>query len=141
VTFKFADATETVLSLAELPEGIVRKLALHGLSQKAGDSYAGVKGDVNQAKTNVQEVFDNLKNGVWGSSGGGGGPRLMDLAEAIAEIKGKQLAEVLEAVKGVSDEQRKAWRAHPAIKTKIAEIALRKAQASAAGAGELQLNI
>lgn len=139
-SFTFADGTILQGKLTDFIPAIVTELALHGVLQKGGDSYAGVKGDVNAAKANCQEVIDNLKSGVF-SAGGGGGPRLSDLAEAIGELKSVSFDVALEAVRAASDEDRRNWRAHPTIKEKIAEIALRKARAANQEAAPLQINL
>ena len=41
VTFTFEDDSTQVLELGNLTPEMQTQLALHGLSQKAGDSYAG----------------------------------------------------------------------------------------------------
>src|SRR5215831_18136996 len=45
----FGDGTKREVNLGEIPQHVVTQLAMHGLSQKLGDSYASVKGDVQKA--------------------------------------------------------------------------------------------
>jgi hypothetical protein len=55
------DSGPTEYSLAELNEDIIDALALHGLSQKLGDSAAGKDGQ--EALSSIAETWDNLKEG------------------------------------------------------------------------------
>lgn len=113
-------------NLADMPDEIVRQLALHGLSQKLGDSYAGAGQEENPVAVitaNVTGLIDQLKAGTWSSrSGGGGGPRVTLLAEAIHRVTGKELEECTAVVGDMSNEDKATWRKHPQVAKAIAEI-------------------
>ena len=133
VTFNFGEDQEPLgLSLNDLPEEIVTHLALHGLSQKGGDSYAG-KAD--EAPQHVAAIFDQLKEGNWTSrASGSGGPRVTQLATAISTVLGIELNEVVEKLAGMEAEQRKAISNEPKVAAELARI---KAEAAAKRQKEL----
>lgn len=130
VEFTFADGTVLAVSLGELSADIQLHLALHGIGQKVGDAYSGAKGDVAVAKASAQAVIDQLKSGEWRAARGEGEakPRVGELAEAIARIKGVAVEEVAKSLAGASDEQRKALRANDRVKAIIQVIRAEKAQ-------------
>jgi len=126
---------------ASLPEEIRKNLMLHGLSQKLGDSYAGVKGNFAEALANVAAVFDSLKNGDWSTAGDEARPRLAELAAAIARIKSVAIEKATAAVEKATDEQRKSWRGNAEVKAAIAAARAEKAAAALAGAPKQELQV
>lgn len=142
VTFTFASGQELEIRLDELDAKIVKRLALHGLVQKGGDSYAGEK-DVNAAYEAVQKVYDQLKAGEWRSGGaaGEGKPRIGELAHAIAKVMGKPVEEVVAIVQAADDAKRKSWRQVPAVQAAIADIRAAKARELATKAGAVTLQL
>lgn len=134
VTFDFSDGTQTVVAVADLPEDIKVQLMLHGASQKLGDSYSGSE-SIEQAKAAFAAVLKQLQDGEWTVRGtSSGGARVTVLAEAIQRVTGRDLSEVTEMLAGLSDEQKKALRAHPQIKAAQAQINAERAQERAAKA-------
>lgn len=156
-SFDFGNGKSLRVDVSELNEEIRTRLMFHGLLQKVGDSYAGAKGDYAKALESAQSVIDQLKSGEWRAARGEGGtgPRLGELAEALARIKGVTVEEARAAVdaaaaldgteeqKAAGAEKLKAWRAHPQIKAAIAQNravkAQREAQEAGTSAGEVQL--
>jgi len=151
VTFAFADnAAPIVVDLSKINAAKQNRLALHGLSQKCGDSYAGAESiaDAREAVLGVQEMlYDN--DAEW-STRTPGEPRTAVLAEAIARAQGitveaakAGLAAIDAADKALPDSDpnkgavRKALNAHPAIKIARHELALEKAKADLANAPAL----
>lgn len=135
VSFEFADGTTLVAKLSEIPEETQRELMLHGLSQKIGDSYSGE--DAENCFTIAESVYNSLKEGKWSTrSGGTGGPRISQLAEALHRVTGEELVDCVAKIADMSDEQKAGLRGHSAIKAEIANIKLEKAQADAAKAAE-----
>lgn len=133
----FADGSESEVALESLPAEIVSMLALHGLSQKLGDSYASVKGDVAEAKKRYEAVLTQLQNGEWKKAregGGEGSAKVTELAQAIARFRNAPLEKANAAVAGASPEQKKAWQGNPNIKALIATIRAEKAAERAAKA-------
>lgn len=151
VTFNFADeGVPVVIELSGLSDAKQQRAALHGISQVAGDSYAGAE-SVSAARESVLGVQERLyDDAIEWSARGTGEPRTAVLAECIARAQGisieqataglvaidaadKKLAET-DAAKGAV---RKALSAHPAIKKARAEIALERATAELANAPAL----
>lgn len=139
VSFKFGNNTVVSLDLSTLSEDMQQELMIHGALQKIGDSYASAGGDFAFGIAAAEKVIDNLSNGLWGSARASSGESKKgsgELATALALLQGKDVAEVTAALEAASDEQRKAVRAHPAVKAKIAELRAAKAAEALAKAGE-----
>ena len=93
----FAFESETMeFKLADLSNEMVARLALHGLSQKLGDSYADST-KVTDPQTAACSVWNNLLEGNWGRERGSS----VDYDALIAEAKGR-----LEAYVASSDEEK-----------------------------------
>ena len=109
------------LGLDELKPEIVTRLALHGLSQKLGDSAASFskEGDFHGAFGAMQGTADNLLQGVWVAKGSGG---TSDLAQAIAELQDIEIEEAEAAIARMDEDTLKEFKNHPEIKLKITEI-------------------
>ncbi|MFM6926969.1 MAG: hypothetical protein ACKOX6_00805 [Bdellovibrio sp.] len=132
----FADGTQVEVELDSFKQDIVRNLALHGLSQKLGDSYASVKGDVPEAIKRFRTTLEQLQAGEWKKTRaeGEGVGRVTELAEAISRFRSAPLEKAAAAVAKATPEQKKAWQAHPQLKAIIATIRAEKAAAKAAKA-------
>ena len=130
VDFAFADETTVTIALADFPADIQLHLALHGISQKCGDSYSGAKGDVAAAKKMFDDTLAQLVAGEWRQARGEGEskPRVTELAEAIARIKNVDVEVVKASLDAATDEQRKALRSNDRVKAIIAIIRAEKAQ-------------
>jgi len=136
VTFTFADeGAPVVVELSKVSDANMTRLALHGMSQKCGDSYAGAESiaDAREAVLGVQEM---LYSGEW-STRAPGEPRTSVLAEALARATGKTVEAAKAALDAMDDDTRKAVSAHPGVKKARAEIALEKASAELANAPAL----
>ena len=109
------------LGLDELKPEIVERLALHGLSQKIGDSAANFSKEENfhGAFGAMQGTADNLLQGIWAAKGGSG---TSDLAQAIAELQDVEIEEAEAAIARMDEDTLKIFKSHPEIKLKIAEI-------------------
>lgn len=129
VQFDFMDGTTQRYGLNDLSEEMVIRLAVHGLSQKLGDTYAGAT-SVKEAKGMVEELFTAMVNGDWtikGERTGTGGI----LAEALSVVTGQPLEACAEKLREMEEEQTKALKKNPQIKAVIAEINLERAKAKA----------
>lgn len=136
VTIAFADGGDPIVThLSKVPESNVVRLALHGMSQKEGDSYAGAESiaDAREAVLGVQEM---LYSGEW-STRAPGEPRVAVLAEALARATGRTVEEAKAALSAMDEDTRKAVSAHPGVKKARAEMALEKANAELASAPAL----
>lgn len=142
-SFTFGNGTTLEQTVDELPANIQRQLMLHGFMQKVGDSYAGAKGNFAEGIDNAKGVIEALKSGEWGTGRDSDGkPRLDELAEAIARVKGIPVEDAKKAAEAADEDKRKTWRAHPKIKAAIALIRSEKAQKAleaATDAGDISL--
>src|SRR5690242_10932346 len=83
-----ADIKKIEPKYAELsPNG--KRLALHGLRQKTGDSYAA---PASEAYHEVRSLFAEREKGVWSQRAESGGPRVTLLAIAIANLQARKAA-------------------------------------------------
>lgn len=127
VSFKFADKKETELAfdLKQLTPAIVLQLAIHGLSQKLGDSYSGLT-NVTEAIETVTEVWGNLVNGNFNvrSSGNGG-----MLAEAIARIKGISVEAAKEVIDALDEDKLETLKKNQRVKDTMTVIKAERATA------------
>lgn len=135
VRFTFAD-DKTVLAfdLKDLSKDMVRQLAIHGLSQKLGDSYASLD-TVGESVKVVESVWANLKAGNFNARVMGSGGIY---AEAIARIKGISLEAAQEAWAGLDEEAQDKLRKNERVKAMAAVIRGEKA-AGKVGDGEFDL--
>ena len=145
VEILFKNGSVLASRLDDLPGEIVTQLALHGLSQKLGDSYASAKGDVSAAFEAASKVMEQLKSGVWkagreGGDGEGAG-RVTELAQAVARFKNVEVEKAIAALAALPKEKLKEFRAVPAIKAIIAQIRLEKANAELAKSSEAASNV
>lgn len=142
IEFTFVEPKEGVESppdnvatfdLTKCNEATVFRLALHGASQKIGDSYAsaGQSDDpVAYAKLAVKETIEQLYAGEWRATSSAG-PRVNDLATAMARASGQPLDQMIAAVAAMDDDQKKVYRKKPKIAAALAAIAAEKAIAKA----------
>lgn len=131
VEFTFVGMEPVEIPLSAFSDEVQLHFALHGISQKLGDSYASAKGDVTAAFKSFNDVVTQLKSGDWRSSAGEGEskPRTTELAEALARIKGVALEDVQAALSAATDEEKKTLRSNERVKTVIAVIRAEKQQA------------
>lgn len=151
VVFEFGEAGNVTFDLSKVDDAMLTQLALHGASQKGGDSYAGAKSatdgtkiDPNEwAKAECQRVVEQIYAGEWTVRRASGGPGVTDLARALAEVMPDVTeAEAAERLADASKEDKAALRKHPQIKAVLerlrAERAQAKAEAAEAAAGEAE---
>jgi hypothetical protein len=137
VVFTLGNGQSLQATLKGLSPEMVERLAVHGLSQKIGDSASGFAKDRDflGAFGAMSAVWENLQQGMWASRSGGG---TSDLVAAIAKIKGVSLEDAQGAVDKATEEQLKELKKHPAIKEAIAKIQAARAKEAAKGAGSLE---
>jgi len=123
VKFSFSDGRTLTCEIADLTTEVVDRLALHGLIQKVGDSYAGAE-SIDTAYLAAKGVIDQLVAGLWTSKASKGGIWV----EAIARFLDCSLEEALEKWTSKSEEEQKAIKNHPDLKSVKAAIDLEKAQ-------------
>jgi hypothetical protein len=136
IQVNFTDGNSVVVFLSDLSEDIRDKLALHGLSQKLGDSYAG-EPEVSVAFSCASNVAKRLAEGNWNAvREGGGGGKVSDLALALGAETGKDIAACVEAIDAMDKTQRSGLRKHPRIAARLAQLAADRAAKKAEKAQE-----
>lgn len=138
LTFVWADETTTKVDLSELPQNIIDRAVIHGLSQKLGDSYSGASGDVRQAQMMFIDTLNALQEGDWNRKGGGAASGGI-WVEALAQAAGEEIETALAKWNDMDEETRKSIRKHPQVKLAKAEIEMERAKAKAADAAPISL--
>lgn len=139
VTFGFEDDTVQVFDLSKAQD-LIAHLALHGASQKIGDSYAGAGKEVDPvayAKEAVRETIAQLYAGTWRVTGGGGGKQHSLLILAVAEVSGLSVEEAAAKVEALSDDDRKKTARLPKIAAVVARMKAERAIAAAEKAAKV----
>ena len=108
VSFTFADGTHRSVSLEDLKPEIVTQLALHGLSQKGGDSYSGAE-SVSEAIEKLNSTVDMLIAGDWSAGRSATGGIWVD---AMAQAAGVSREEALVKWNEADSDTRKSLKAH-----------------------------
>lgn len=122
VTFAFTDNGEAVtVHLGQFSPDMQQRFALHGISQKLGDSYSGADGSPEVARSMFNDTLAAVLNGEW-TVRGEAGPRVSMLAEALSRAMGIAIEEAVETVNGLDDDAKKKLRAHKAIKAATVAI-------------------
>jgi hypothetical protein len=133
ITIKFLETNEElVVDINKIPAETISRLAMHGLSQKLGDSYAGANEGESFAKASA--VAGDLIEGNWSTRVAASGPRSTQLAAALAAATGQTLEDCAAKLESMDDDAKKELRAHPQIKMELANIKAKKAQEDAAKA-------
>lgn len=122
LTIEFVDgAEEIIVGLRDLPENILPALALHGLSQKMGDSYSG-EPEPREARAKATEVLERLMAGEWSARRERGPGSTSLTIEAIAALRGLTTDQVKAVWETLDDEQKKGIRANDGVKAEMARI-------------------
>lgn len=133
VKFTFSDDDVITFDLADLDAKGVKRSALHGISQKGGDSYAGVK-TVDEAKKILITTLSAVEKGDW-TTRTPGEPRTIVLVAALARAAGKTEEEaqaVIDEIKNAVDsdmtEEENADRVKETLKALNNDPAIKKAK-------------
>lgn len=127
IIFIFADETSETIELDFFSKEIINRAALHGFSQKLGDSYSGIT-NVAEAKLAMHGVLAALRAGDWNRKGGSTGGKWV---EALARATGETIERTMEAWDKMTDEVKVATKKHPDLIKVLREIELERAQARA----------
>ena len=134
--FVLGNGVKVRASLAEYSEEIRDRLALHGLSQKIGDSTSNLSKDrdFHGAFSKMQSVEDNLRAGVWSDRSGTG---TADLVTVLAKMQGATLEDTQAAVDKMDEEQLKLVKGNASVKAALADLVAKRAKEAAKGAAPL----
>jgi hypothetical protein len=92
VRFDFANGKTHTLMFSEIPEGIALYACGHGIAQKAGDEYSGVK-EIDDMALAVEEIFKRLRAGDWAAAreAGDSTAGATIVIRALIEVTGKPI--------------------------------------------------
>ena len=82
--FRFANGEKYAVHLSDHNADILTCLSWFGVSEKYGNSYAGVKGDAGEAEEKFLSMQEQLTGGIWVDRAEGVGPMPTLVVEAIA---------------------------------------------------------
>lgn len=136
--FQFNGGGKHDIKLDDIHPSLHGILAMHGLSQKLGDTYAGDE-SVADAEESFTTMLERLKAGDWVSDRTGLGPSPVLILEAIAAAKAEAgLPHDAEAAKEKykTKEAREAALAVPAVKKHYERLRAERAAAKAAEAAK-----
>lgn len=131
--FTFGNGEAVSINPSELSEEQQRNLMYHGLVQKCRDSFSSAKGDFAFGIASVTKVVTNLRDDKWTASRetGESKPKIGELVQALANLKGMPVDVVQAAVEKASDEKRKVWRKNGDVAAEILRIRAENARARA----------
>lgn len=136
IDFNFTHGEVLECTIENLSPEIQRHLMIHGLSQKVGDSYAGV--DTPEECFEVaSDMYRRLTEGDWKQvRAASSTPRTSQLLEAIVRVTGRSTEEVQIMLDSKSDDEKKAIRKNAQVGAAIAQIQAERAAEKAAKAAE-----
>ncbi len=138
IQFTFEDQSVQTIDVNALDEATKFRALIHGVSQKIGDSYAGAKAEENPlafSKEACAETIAQVLKGDWRAARESG-PRVTDLAHAVARVTGQSLEEAVAFLGTLDEAQTKDLRKKPKIAAALAAIVAEKASAKAAKLAE-----
>ena len=128
VTFTIVETGKSlVVNASELSEEIRNRVILHGLNAKVGDSGGALGVD---SLTQLNATWDQLKEGMWNTRGGGGAARVTVLAEAMfsAQKGDLSLDNIVDQLDAMSKEQRRDIpKKYAKVKSAMEEIKAKRA--------------
>ena len=121
---------------ADLPDDSTANCLLYGISKKVQDSTSAESKSEGRLGS-MDEVLDRLKNSQWEKPREGGGPTVSAEVEALAQIKGVEVAVIQKTLRDLAPEQREKVLAHPTVVAKAAEIKEARESAGSVDFGDL----
>lgn len=145
LVFALGDGQKIVFDPAECDDDIRRQAEFHGFNQKIKDAAAGFskEKDFDGAFEAMNTVCESLRARIWNRQGGGAGAgaNMMDLAKAIAVIKGCSEEKALNAVEKAKDEDRKTWMKNARVAALVADFRAKRLAEAVKGTEELDIEI
>lgn len=143
VTFDFGDGNLEVFELSKCSKAMVIQLALHGGSQKVGDSYASAKKicadtdiDPNEwSRSQAASVVGQIYEDDWTVRTAGAGT-ITDLTIALAEAAGCTVEDATTRLAEIEKDERASLRKHPDIAAVLTRIKAERATAKAKDAAK-----
>lgn len=139
LSLAFADGTLTAFDVAGLSPEILSQALVHGLRQKLADAAAisrnvdtGASATTADKKAAVLEVAERLAGGEWNKTARETSGSTM-LAEALARMKGCDVADMVAFLSDKSDEQKAALTKNARVAATILAIKAERAAKRAEG--------
>lgn len=127
VRFDFANGkTETITTEDAIKWGLYERYAVHGISQKHGDSYAS-KDSVDDCYETFKETQLQCSQGKWTEGGGGGGAGASVLLRALVEATGQPEEAVRATLSTLSQKEKLVLRGDPQLQPIIQRLEAEKA--------------
>lgn len=135
LVISFVNGETLTVDTANLRDDMLRCAALHGLSQKLGDSYAGAE-TVEDAFESASALWEAMcgEDGSWLQRGESAGPRVTVLAEAVCRAKPEKYADIAAATAMLAEKDKAGKAAIAAIPQVAAAMAAIKAERAAKAA-------
>lgn len=104
VRFDFLNGATRQISFSEIPEATLLYACGHGISQKAGDEYSGVK-EIDDMVLSVEEIFARLRAGEWAAAreAGDSTAGASIVIKALMEVTGKPIDFIKSFLQGKLD--------------------------------------
>ena len=135
LTISFVGAGTLDVNLFDMSEDMIQRLAMHGLSQKLGDSYSGALSG-KDAERLAQEVYERLKKDIWASRSSTGSLA----AEVLARAVGVDIATAAAKWAEMDDKTKASVKKHPSYQVARAEILAERAAATKTSTPALTLD-
>ena len=110
------------VALGELSPEMRDRAALHGLAQKLGDAIAGARGrgwTAAECADTIRALADRIRDGAWNDRGATGSGLV---AEAIARLTGRDLADVRARLADMGEEERRRIAKRADVAAEVARI-------------------
>lgn len=131
VRWYFADGASATVGLDYFKEEMRLAFALHGISQKFGDSYASAT-TVKEAREAFDDLYDQVMNGDWEKKRDGGKAKEEPLlVEALARIYQSTVEAVRPLVEAMKPAERRAMEADGEVARVILAIRAERTGADA----------
>ncbi len=127
-SWEFADGKKVELDLADLPDSMYLRAAVHGILQKGGDSYSNTP-NPGPARAQLEATLAALQDGDWNRRADASGI----LVEALVKVTGQPMDAVVERLRSMDDKAKKELAKHPQMKVAIKKIELERAEAKVDG--------
>lgn len=121
VVWLWANGTRTEVRLETFAEDLQLAFALHGVSQKLGDSYASAEG-LEEAQEAFDQLLDQLLGGSWEKPRAEGKETGGMLARACAEAFECSIEKATAVVKGLNSKEKTAMELDPKVAPILARM-------------------
>lgn len=136
ITFTFSDGETRNVDVTKFQDSVRESAAVHGMSQKLGDSYANSGGDVNWAKEQFDATLATLEGGSWSAERGSTGGLWVD---AVAAVRGIAREDALEVWRTLTEDQVATLKKNARVKAQYARLKAERDERAAEGAKDAPL--